>query len=78
MSGLHTHISNMSERHISEDQMEQYHMGHLRGSQLAVVEEHLLWCHHCIERSLTSERYVRAMRRAAVRIGLQELVPLSL
>jgi len=41
----------MAERHhISDPDLTRYHFDAIRGSELAMVEEHLLWCLHCAHR----------------------------
>jgi hypothetical protein len=41
----------MSERHhISDCDFDRYHFDAVRGLELAVIEEHLLWCFHCQRR----------------------------
>jgi hypothetical protein len=40
---------------------------HPLAARLASVEEHLLWCQGCLDRLQGTEKYIEAMRRAAVR-----------
>ena len=58
----------MLQSHISDYDLERYYLGMIRDeSELAQLEEHLLWCSHCIERAEQSDDYVDAMRRAIIR-----------
>ena len=52
--------------HISDHDLERYYLGMVTEPELTSIEEHLLWCHECLERNQSSERYVDAMRGAAV------------
>ena len=36
--------------HISDADLTRYHFDAIRGPELAMVEEHLLWCLHCVHR----------------------------
>jgi Putative zinc-finger len=53
--------------HISENNLEAYYMGKVPESELARIEEHLLWCHDCLNQLLASERYIKALQKAAAR-----------
>jgi hypothetical protein len=55
--------------HISVDDMERYHQGQVHGYELARVEEHLLWCQHCLDRMEATERFIDMVRRGIVRGG---------
>ncbi len=50
--------------HISDHDLERYYLGLiLRDSEEeANVEEHLLWCHHCLARAEESDSYVDLIR----------------
>ena len=51
--------------HISDHDLERYYLGMVtREEELAALEEHLLWCHPCIERAEETQNYVDAMRVA--------------
>jgi hypothetical protein len=52
--------------HIDDTHLERYYLGMIKEPQLGLIEEHLLWCHHCLDREEAVERYVDAMRAAAV------------
>ena len=58
-----------SQNHISEDELEEYSFGNISESELATVEEHLLWCHGCQDRLLVVEHYIKALRGACIRGG---------
>ena len=58
----------MEERHISAEDLERYYLGMVRvEADLARIEEHLLWCHKCLDRMEHTERYIDAVRNAAFR-----------
>jgi hypothetical protein len=55
--------------HISDEDLERYYLGMVKDeTELAPLEEHLLWCHGCIDRAEVSERFVDAMRVALLRV----------
>jgi hypothetical protein len=41
----------MADYHISPFDLRRYHCDAIRGPELAMVEEHLLWCQECIDRA---------------------------
>ena len=52
--------------HISDHDLERYHLGMVTGeAELAELEEHLLRCGPCIDRAEASARYVDTVRAAA-------------
>ena len=56
--------------HISDHDLERYYLGMIKDeSELAAVEEHLLWCQQCMDRSESTERYVDEMRVALLRVN---------
>ena len=55
--------------HFSDDELEQYCLGRLSDPVLTRVEEHLLWCHECIDRATASDRYIAALRGGVRRGG---------
>ena len=60
------HIA-MSTKHISDHDLERYYLGMVtREEELAPLEEHLLWCHSCVERAEETEDYVDLIRRAII------------
>jgi hypothetical protein len=63
--------------HISDEELEVYHLNTLPEPRLANVEEHLLWCQDCLDRLLATERYIEAVRKAAVRYGFDGEANLS-
>jgi hypothetical protein len=49
--------------HISDHNLERYHLGIVKDeAELAAIEEHLLWCHSCVERATESANYVDSLR----------------
>jgi len=58
--------------HIEEEQLEAYAMHLLAGDELASVEEHLLFCETCQDQLQAVERYVQALRGAAMRVRKEE------
>jgi hypothetical protein len=60
----------MAPQHISDDDLERYYLGHIRGeAELAPLEEHLLSCPACVSRAEASDWYVDLMRRSLMKIG---------
>lgn len=59
-------------KHIGEERLEAYSARALAGEELARVEEHLLFCEICQDQLEPVERYVQAMRSAAMRIRKEE------
>src|SRR5262245_61394504 len=60
------------EEHSSEESLEMYALGRLRGPELEQLEEHLLICESCQDRLDTTEKYVKAMQGAARRLRQEE------
>ena len=52
--------------HVSDEDLERYHLGMVQDDELAALEEHLLWCTPCIDRAEANAHYVDAMRAAMV------------
>ena len=53
--------------HIIDHDLERYYLGMVTDEpELAVIEEHLLWCQPCIDRMKETERYVDAMKAGAI------------
>jgi hypothetical protein len=51
--------------HLTDEELEVHLMGAIpEGPELARIEEHLLWCQYYIERSVTTEAYMHALRIA--------------
>jgi len=42
--------------HISDCDFRRYHCDAIRGPELAMIEEHLLWCFHCQGREEKNSR----------------------
>ena len=56
---------------ISEQDLERYHLGMIpEGPELGALEEHLLWCHDCIDRAEEVQIYVDAIRAGLVKSNL--------
>jgi hypothetical protein len=54
--------------HISDGDLERYYLGMVKDeSELAPLEEHLLWCHECLDRAEAAERFVDVIRTALLR-----------
>jgi predicted anti-sigma-YlaC factor YlaD len=50
--------------HISDEDLERHLLGTMKGVELEMIEEHLLWCEICIWYGRKSEDYVNSMRAA--------------
>ena len=61
-------------KHVGEERLEAYAMGTLAEDEVAVVEEHLLFCATCQDRLEELDGYTQAMRGAAKRIREEEVV----
>jgi hypothetical protein len=62
------HSSNTE--HISDEDLERYYLDMVKDeTELAPLEEHLLWCHKCVDRAEASERFVDAIRVALLRVN---------
>ena len=63
----------MSEnRHVTGHDLERYCLGMVAEEpELATVEEHLLWCHDCLDQLDIIKIYIGAIRRAAFRSGFE-------
>ena len=57
----------MLARHVPEDVIEKYFMGHLPASDLEWVEEHLLACSECQDRAVEVEEFIH-VTKAALRL----------
>jgi hypothetical protein len=67
--GPHHTVMNAVE-HISEHELERYHLGMVQDErELAALEEHLLSCGGCVERASLAADYVDAVRAAACERG---------
>jgi hypothetical protein len=66
-------IPSTSSCHISDHDLERYHLGMVTDeSELAKLEGHLLWCGSCVDRAEESARHVDVVR-AAIIIGKLDL-----
>jgi hypothetical protein len=53
--------------HIRYHDLERYYLGLITDeTELPSIEEHLLWCHDCIDRAEETAAYVDGMRRAII------------
>ena len=53
--------------HISDHDLERHHLGMVVDeAELAPLEEHLLWCHSCVERAAESADYVDSLRAGII------------
>ena len=55
--------------HLTDDELERYYLGMIADDspEQIRIEEHLLWCHDCQDRSIESREYVDVIRAALVR-----------
>ncbi|MEP7362279.1 MAG: hypothetical protein ABI972_03420 [Acidobacteriota bacterium] len=57
----------MNTGHISDHDLERYYLGMVtREEELATLEEHLLCCPSCVERSEETEDHVDLIRRTII------------
>ena len=57
----------MAWQHISDEDLERYHLGKVTDeSERVSLEEHLLACSLCVERAEDSRKYVGAIRGAII------------
>ena len=52
----------MDVMHIDDHDLERYVLRMVEEPELGKIEEHLLWCQHCLNRIEAIERFVKAMR----------------
>ena len=45
--------------HLSSDDLNRYDLGHVRGQELAIIQEHRLWCQECLNRAVENLRSIR-------------------
>ena len=49
--------------HIPKDRLEKYVLDHiLNETELAEIEEHLLWCEYCLDYVEDMERFLKALK----------------
>jgi hypothetical protein len=54
------------DEHISDHDLERYYLGMVVSEvELASIEEHLLWCHACVDLAEASDRTIDVIRAAA-------------
>jgi hypothetical protein len=57
----------MKQSHISNHDAERYYLGMVTDEEeLAVLEEHILWCHPCLDIVEEAQGYVDLMRSAII------------
>lgn len=57
----------MPESHIDDTDLERHYLGMVNDErELTGIEEHLMWCHSCLDRMEATERYVNAVRAGAI------------
>jgi hypothetical protein len=56
------------DRHLDEEEIERYSLGHIAASELDRLEEHLLLCASCQERVEASDLFTGCMREAAAQV----------
>jgi hypothetical protein len=55
--------------HLTDDELERHLLGNIpEGPELDHIEEHLLWCQGCIDRSMNTEAHLKIVR-AVLRNG---------
>lgn len=55
-------------KHVDEEALERYTLGHLAEADIERIEQHLLICETCQHRVEEADQYVRSMRAAARRV----------
>jgi hypothetical protein len=59
--------SAMTACHISVDDLQRYHLGHVHEpEELSKIEEHLLWCQQCLDRVEAVKRFVDLLRAGVI------------
>lgn len=53
--------------HISDHDLERYHLGMVSGAELDVLEEHIVGCATCPDRAMGAADYVDAIRAGVIR-----------
>jgi anti-sigma factor RsiW len=59
----------MKSEHLSDHDLERYHLGMVTGAEIGTLEEHYLGCPECAQRMMEAVAYVDAMRAAIIRGG---------
>ena len=54
-------------QHLTTEELEEHHFGRIAEPDLTRVEEHLLWCQHCIERAEAIDRFVARIQNGIIR-----------
>lgn len=53
--------------HISNHDLERYHLGMVTGAELDALEDHLIGCNQCADLAAEAADYVDALRVAIIR-----------
>jgi hypothetical protein len=62
--------------HISDHDLERFHLGALNDEELSDLEEHLLICSQCVDAAEEATRYVETIRVAIIRADFDLELPL--
>jgi hypothetical protein len=58
--------------HIPQDRLEKYVLDHVvYETELAEIEEHLLWCEYCLDYVEDMERFLKALKAGTKRGGFE-------
>jgi hypothetical protein len=52
--------------HISTEGLERYYLEKIDEPDLTGIEEHLLWCQHCLDRLEAVEAFIKLVRRGLI------------
>ena len=54
-------------KHLSDEDLERYHLGMVRDTELTTLEEHVIACGYCAKRAAEAAAYVDTMRAAIIK-----------
>jgi len=55
-------------KHVDDLDLERLYLGMVTDpNELEAIDEHLLWCHRCLDRAEALQDYIDAMRAAMIR-----------
>jgi len=57
--------------HISQDDIERYYCGRVKGPELATIEGHLPYCHRCLEELANAQQFIHLVVGSAIRSHLR-------
>lgn len=66
-SGIEERLGECVRGHLSDHDLERYHLGMVQEPELTGLEDHLIGCPRCALRAEESASYVDAMRSAIVK-----------